>query len=756
MPDPQRTILRAPRLPRGVATAALLLVAAGAAFAATVGGVPGGLGGGALALLGLGAAAWRTSADSRRFEGAVHGRVDGLIEELEEHRRTETRLRADMRALSAECSDSEERRRRAESADRAKTAFLSNLSLELRTPLNNVLGLAGILLDTRLGDSQADYARTIHSSAEALITVVDDILDLSRLDDGELTLDCRDFEFSYCVEGVVESCAARAAERDVEIELELDPSLPTWMRGDRRRLRQVLIALVHRAIGAATEPKLRFAVRKTAAAEDRIAVGFEIGRPPAGAESSDAEATAGPSSPAGASTSVNLSLATRLAQHMGGALELASDGAGAVLTIELFPCNRDASGGFEAGSVDLGGMRMLLISGSEESTPVAEATARSLGMELDVAPTGTSALELLRNHTSARDVYAIIAIDADLPDVAAGDLVGILRRSHELRDIGYVLLYEGAMNAAASELSQLGFDAWLKTPLSETRLRTAVLHVTAAATTSDGRAEAGPAGAEQRALPHVGADVLLAEDNLVNQKVTALLLQRLGCRVSFAASGMQAIEQVMTHDFDIVLMDCLMPELSGFDATRAIRRLSDPVKNSLPIVALTAGADEGDRRACLEAGMNAHLPKPVRAAVLARVLQHWTGNPVVTPNETAMSDTSPLDPEVLASLKELGGDDPSIFNELVELFLSDTPERMRSLETAQASGDPEAVAASAHALKSSCGNLGAMALYEMFRDIESSGKSGDVDAIESLIPKVRSEFVRVEDALRREAAGGNA
>ena len=233
MPDPQRTILRAPRQSRSVATAALLFVAFGAALAATVGGVPGGLGGGALALLGLGVVIALGGADARRFEDAVHGRVGELAQELEEHRRKETRLRAELRALSAECSDSEERRRRAESADRAKTAFLSNLSLELRTPLNNVLGLAGILLDTRLGDSQADYARTIHGSAEALITVVDDILDLSRLDDGELTLDCRDFEFSYCVEGVVESCAARAAEREVEIELDLDPSLPTWMRGDR-------------------------------------------------------------------------------------------------------------------------------------------------------------------------------------------------------------------------------------------------------------------------------------------------------------------------------------------------------------------------------------------------------------------------------------------------------------------------------------------------------------------------------------------
>jgi CheY-like chemotaxis protein/HPt (histidine-containing phosphotransfer) domain-containing protein len=229
------------------------------------------------------------------------------------------------------------------------------------------------------------------------------------------------------------------------------------------------------------------------------------------------------------------------------------------------------------------------------------------------------------------------------------------------------------------------------------------------------------------------------------------LLERLGCRVQIAATGMQAIDRVMSCDFDVVLMDCLMPELNGFDATRAIRRLSDPVKSHVPIIALTASAEESDRESCLAAGMDAHLAKPVRATDLARTLQHWAGTAGSQQKEPPMTDR-PIDPEVLAALKELGGDDPSIFHELVDLFLSDTPERMRGLEEAHASGDVGAIEAAAHALKSSCGNLGAMQLYEMFRDIESCGRSGDVESVSSLIPQVRDEFGRVEEALRREVA----
>jgi CheY-like chemotaxis protein/signal transduction histidine kinase/HPt (histidine-containing phosphotransfer) domain-containing protein len=753
MSDPQRTILRAPRTLRRNLVLAVLLVLASGTFAARAGGVGAGVASVLGGLAGLGLLSNASRKGARRFVHDTRAREQQMASELEEFRRAETRLRAELRAAEAAHAESEERRRQAESSDRAKTAFLSSLSHELRTPLNNVLGMAGILIDTHLSENQADYARTIYGGAEALIAVVDDLLDLSRLDDGNLALDEREFEFGYCVEGVVETCAESARKRELAIDVDLDPSIPAWVTGDRRRVRQILLALLDRAIAGqdadAGPRSLRLSVRGEESTAAFATVRFEIGSPGA-ADSAARTSTAAPTE------AVGLSLATQLVGLMGGTIRLGADGTSAEFDLRFATDRRGSDAPSEPGDGQLSGMRMLLVSASGGCEALARSTAGELGMELDVATTGTDALDLLKRHASSGRPHAAVAIDAELPDISGGQLAGILRDSAELREIGCILLQPPGHDARPEELSRQGFDAWLKKPLSEARLRTAVLHVTAEPLAALDRRETGGGVAEaEDALPHVGAHVLLAEDNLVNQRVTKLILERLGCRVSVARNGMQAIEQVMEDDFDVVLMDCLMPELNGFDATRAIRRLSDPRKSRIPIIALTAAADEADQRACLDAGMNTHVLKPVRSALLARVLLQWTADSVRNPKGIAMSEAPTIDPEVLASLKELGGDDARIFVEIVDLFLADTPARMRALECAQESGDLEAVAAAAHALKSSCGNLGAMALYGLFRDIESLGRNGDVDSVASLIPRVRSEFVRVEVALRRESSGEN-
>jgi CheY-like chemotaxis protein/HPt (histidine-containing phosphotransfer) domain-containing protein len=317
----------------------------------------------------------------------------------------------------------------------------------------------------------------------------------------------------------------------------------------------------------------------------------------------------------------------------------------------------------------------------------------------------------------------------------------------EASGTGLVLMRPMGAFDRPTDLARHGFDAWISKPVSEVRLRTVLLHVTAEPVGERSPAEEG---SEPRPTPRqLGARVLLAEDNIVNQKVAQLFLTQIGCSVDVALTGMEAIEKVMAREFDLVLMDCLMPEIDGYDATRAIRLLSDPVKSRVPIVAMTTGSQPADRETCIAAGMDDQVTKPVRLEELMRVVRHWSARPSQASTESTMDDNS-LDPEVIATLRDLGGDDPSIFNELVELFLSDTPPRIRALEAALESGNPKDLEAAAHALKSSSGNLGAYVLSGLFKELESCGRSKDLDAAAPLVAQSREEYHRVEVALREE------
>ena len=291
-------------------------------------------------------------------------------------------------------------------------------------------------------------------------------------------------------------------------------------------------------------------------------------------------------------------------------------------------------------------------------------------------------------------------------------------------------------------------------PIGATKLRTALEHVLIE--TEEPVSAVVQEGPEQATT--IDADVLLVEDNIVNQKVATLLLKRLGCEVSVANNGAEALDAVQEHEFDIVFMDCQMPVMSGFEATQAIRVLDDPGKRSVPIVAMTANAMAGDRERCLVVGMNDYLPKPVQREALCKMLERWTRSQTTekepSPTATPMTSEEPsdvLDPEVLQTLRDLSGDEePSLFDELVQIFLEDTPVRMADLEAAFDGADADGIMSAAHALKSSAANLGALGLSGIFKELETIGREKRLEEASSLIASVREEYDRVEEALKSE------
>jgi CheY-like chemotaxis protein len=353
---------------------------------------------------------------------------------------------------------------------------------------------------------------------------------------------------------------------------------------------------------------------------------------------------------------------------------------------------------------------------------------------------------------------------APLTGTEAKELASSIKAEQSLRGVRLVFAKPYGRSEKPSSLARAGFDAWIAEPIVPDKLQAAFQHV-AEASSDDApfviaRSIAQEA-VEARRPDKEGLRVLLVEDNLVNQSVADLLLKQCGCATTLSGNGIEAVDAVSRGHFDLVLMDCQMPIMDGFEAARAIRSTSNEDKAAVPIIAMASNPTPRDRELARAAGMNDLLSKPLSRAELAHALVLWGGSAtrsVATPARGTRTmqtshDRPVLDPEVIASLRELGGeDDPQLFQELVRIFLDDTPQRLRELLKAFEQRDPLALERAAHALKSSAANLGALHLSTLFKEIEMAGRTKDVTKAEAFVRQSESEFALVEDALRRECA----
>ena len=651
----------------------------------------------------------------------------------------------------------------------AKGEFAANVSHELRTPLNGIIGMLDILKDTELGPKQKEYVSVAQDSSDALLSLIDDVLNFSRMDSGKTVIEHEQFNLRELLDDIIGILTAQASSKDLDIAYIIGKDVPSHLKGDISRIRQLLINLGGNAVKFTDRGEIGFHVHNVVNDSGYLTLRFEVTDTGVGVseqaqkkifeafQQEDASTTK-----KFGGTGLGLAICKQLVESMHGEIGVESGGTkGSIFWFEIpFKEMLSQADAYDSRHSTASGLRIFVIDDSKMVRMNLQQTFEAWGAYIVCVENGIQAEKLLREASNKKRSFDICFVDELMGDVNGIELIRTIAKDAEIAPMKLVLM-TNQFNPEAFVERFGEIDSYVKKPLRQSTVFNCIsdmINMPVPIVTDKNKIAPG-----STSIPNFNATILIVEDNHANQQVAQAMMERLGCKCSIANHGIEALKLLELAKYDAIFMDCNMPEMDGYETTNRVRQLAAEI-SQIPIIAMTANVLKGDREKCIQAGMNDYISKPLKLDKLVEKLERWVGVPapdegnvgmdtdanLTMVNHTAiaeMDEHNAIDKGVVDTLRENVGDG---FNDMVQVYIDDMEILLRSLEKSVQEKDPSALRHYAHSIKGSSSNFGASRLVNLARLLEGIGKNDSVEGAHDLVQAIFPQAALVISDLRKE------